>query len=115
MIRWAVLCVLAGPVLADAPQVTDVAVQVVADGWRFDVSILHGDTGWDHYADGWQVEDAAGHVLGQRVLAHPHENEQPFTRSLVVAIPDGVTQVFVRSRCNVDGWSDELTTVVLAR
>lgn len=86
---------------ADAPVVDAV---VVRDG-RFDVTISHPDTGWDHYADGWAVEDAQGNQLGLRVLAHPHETEQPFTRSLTIAgpLPD---RVFVRARCIVDGLSD---------
>ena len=65
----------------------------------FSVTLAHPDTGWDHFADAWRVELADGTVLGERVLVHPHEAEQPFTRSLSgVAIPEGVGQVFIRSR-----------------
>ncbi|WJY22045.1 hypothetical protein QTA57_02380 [Fontisubflavum oceani] len=72
------------------------------------VTLAHPDTGWDHYADGWQVELEDGTVLGTRTLFHPHVEEQPFTRSLGnVTIPEGVTQVFIRARCNVTGWGDE--------
>ena len=55
----------------------------VSDGvWRFDVTVRHNDEGWDHYADAWQVIDpGSGDILGERILAHPHDNEQPFTRS----------------------------------
>ena len=105
-----------GAAMADAPTVEDVVARASGDGtWRFDVTIRHPDTGWEHYADGWEVLDADGNRLGFRELAHPHVNEQPFTRSLHgVAIPDEITQVFIRSRCNVDGWSEALTAVDLS-
>ncbi|MDH5799087.1 MAG: hypothetical protein OEZ19_11015, partial [Paracoccaceae bacterium] len=74
--------------------------------------LAHPDTGWDHYADGWRILDMEGNELGLRVLAHPHVEEQPFTRSLGgVLIPDGITQVQVQARCLVDGWG--LKTVVV--
>lgn len=110
----AVLSVFAGVVLADAPQVVDVKTTQSGGAWRFDVSILHLETGWDHYADGWEVIDADGNQLGLRVLAHPHENEQPFTRSQSeIIIPEGVAEVFIRTRDNEHGWFDARTSVTL--
>ncbi|SFR45399.1 hypothetical protein SAMN04488005_2135 [Yoonia tamlensis] len=97
--------------LADPAQVTDVTVS----GDRVSVTILHADTGWDHYADGWEVLDADGNRLGFRELAHPHVNEQPFTRSQSgVMIPEGATSVFIRTRCSVDGWDATLFEVALS-
>ena len=105
-----VLTLLASPALADAPVIEDVNVT----GDQFSVTLSHPDTGWDHYADGWEVLDADGNSLGVRELLHPHVTEQPFTRSLSgVAIPAGATIVYVRARCNVDGWSDDLFEVRL--
>lgn len=105
---------LASPALADPAMIEQVRATASGDAWRFDVTIRHPDTGWDHYADGWRVLDMDGNELGMRVLHHPHENEQPFTRSLSgVAIPDGATQVQIQARCNVDGWGDETTIVPL--
>ncbi|PJI85213.1 hypothetical protein BC777_3213 [Yoonia maricola] len=105
-----VFALLAAPVFADGPVVENVTV----DGDRFSVTLSHPDTGWDHYADGWEVLDADGNSLGIRELLHPHETEQPFTRSLSgVIVPEEATVVYVRARCNVDGWSDELFEVVL--
>ena len=73
--------------------------------WRFSVTLSHGDTGWDDYADGWRVEADDGTVLGTRELLHPHVDEQPFTRSLSgVVIPEGTAEVFIRARTNTDGW-----------
>jgi len=98
---------LASPAFADPATNEDIRATKVGDAWRFDVTVSHPDTGWDHYADGWRVEDAEGNELGTRILAHPHVNEQPFTRSLSgVMIPNGTTEVFVRARDNVDGWSE---------
>lgn len=103
------LILAASPVFADPPVVENVGV---ANG-RFDVTLTHPDTGWEHYADGWRVELADGTVLGTRVLGHPHVNEQPFTRSDQIEIPAGVTEVFVRASCNVDGWAEATTAVTL--
>ena len=97
---------LATPALADPPVIETVRAVSAGDGWRFDVTLSHPDTGWDHYADGWRVLDMAGNELGLRVLAHPHVDEQPFTRSLSgVRVPEGATQVLIEPRCLVDGWT----------
>lgn len=107
----AIITLIASPAIADAPVVQDVTIT----GDRVSVTLSHPDTGWDHYADGWEVLDEEGNSLGVRELLHPHVTEQPFTRSLSgVVIPDGATVVYVRTRCNVDGWSDDLFTVQLA-
>ena len=74
---------------------------------RFTVTVRHADTGWDHYADAWEVRAPDGAVIGRRVLLHPHETEQPFTRSLSgVAIPPGVGQVRVVAHDLVHGWGE---------
>ena len=63
------------------------------DNWSVDVTLRHADSGWDHYADAWRVVAGDGTVLGTRTLYHPHEHEQPFTRSLgAVAIAPGTTK-----------------------
>ena len=80
------------------------AVQESAGTWRFDVTVAHADEGWEHYADKWEVVAPDGTVLGTRVLLHPHETEQPFTRSLGgVAIPEGIERVIVRAHDSVHG------------
>ena len=90
---------------AGEPVVRDVRVSQNSDGtYRFDVTIEHADTGWDHYADAFEVVASDGRVLGTRVLVHPHVNEQPFTRSLSpVRIPSRDTRVEVRARDKVHG------------
>lgn len=80
----------------------------------FSVTLEHDDTGWEHYADSWQIVDADGMVLGERVLLHPHVNEQPFTRSLSgVAIPENMKTVWVEAHDSVHGNSPERYKVEL--
>ena len=111
------LCLLiyATPLLAEEPVIEKVTARQESAGlWRFDVTIKHPDTGWDHYADGWRILDMAGTELGMRVLYHPHVEEQPFTRSLGgVAIPPGTTQVQVQARDLPGGWNASTTIVDL--
>jgi hypothetical protein len=89
------------PAPADAgePRVVTARAVASADGtWRFDVTLRHGDSGWDHYADRWEILDGAGKILASRVLLHPHETEQPFTRSLTgVKLPPGLARVGIRA------------------
>lgn len=101
-------CLLfASPALGDEPVIEHVvATRTAPETYRFDVTIRHPDTGWDHYADGWRVLDMDGNELGMRVLFHPHVNEQPFTRSLDgVKIPAGTEQVQIQARDLPEGWN----------
>lgn len=113
--RILLLAVLAAaPAASDPPKIDAVKAERSGGTWRFDVTITHGDTGWDHYTDGWRILDPNGNELGMRTLAHPHVDEQPFTRSLSgVQIPDGVTAVDIQARDNVSGWSPTLKRVQL--
>ena len=104
-----ILILTAAPAFADAP----VVEAVTYNNGRFDVTLSHPDTGWEDYADGWRIELADGTILGTRVLAHPHENEQPFTRSSSIAVPEGVVEVFVRTSDNVGGWADGTVPFIL--
>jgi len=101
---------------ADVVEVVVTGDGMLADGtptYRFDVTVSSADTGWDKYADRWEVVDAAGAVLGERVLAHPHVDEQPFTRSqTAIAVPG--FEVTVRAHDSVEGFCGETKTVSLA-
>ena len=84
--------------------------------WSADVTLRHADSGWDHYADAWRVVAGDGTVLGTRTLYHPHETEQPFTRSLGgVAIPAAMTTVRVEAHDKVHGWSPQRVHVNLQK
>jgi len=103
----AILCVIgASPAHAGEARILDAQARSVGDSWRFDVTVVHDDTGWDHYADGWKIETPDGTELGYRKLAHPHVDEQPFTRTLGgVSIPEGVASVILRVHDSRHGWS----------
>ena len=99
---------------AGQARIIDVKVTGSQGIYTFAVTLQHADTGWDHYADGWEVISPAGDVLGKRVLAHPHVREQPFTRSLSgVNIPQDVRTVSIRAHDSVHGYNKEVFVVEL--
>jgi len=105
---------MAGNAWAGEADVLQAKASKSGGGWRFDVTVKHADTGWDHYADAWRVVGPDGTVYGTRTLYHPHVDEQPFTRSLSgVSIPAGVASVTVESHDSVHGWGGASTTVKL--
>ncbi|MCB1493438.1 MAG: hypothetical protein KDJ77_16870 [Rhodobiaceae bacterium] len=115
VITLALLLAGATPSLAGEADVVGVDVRPEGGG-RYTVSatVRHDDTGWDHYADAFEVLAPDGAVLGTRVLVHPHETEQPFTRSLTgVAIPEGITEITVRAHDKVHGLGGQEVTVSL--
>ncbi|MGP9821027.1 hypothetical protein ACTZWW_13505 [Salinarimonas sp. NSM] len=111
------LCALASPAPAGEADVVDVSVAQETGGtWRFAVTVRHADEGWDHYADRFEIVGPDGTVLGARVLAHPHVDEQPFTRTLPgVVIPEEIGSVTVRAHDGVHGLGGETIAVTLPR
>jgi hypothetical protein len=99
------------------------AVQDADGTWTFHVTVAHPDTGWEDYADGWDVLTPDDEVLlpdpeaaFTRVLLHPHVDEQPFTRSQAgIEIPAEVEAVMVRAHDLVDGFGGREVTVDLTR
>ncbi len=97
------------------------AVQTDTETWTFHVTVEHPDTGWEDYADGWDVVLPDGTAVKPtpdspftRLLLHPHETEQPFTRSQSnIVIPANITQVTVRAHDLVDGFGGEEVIVDL--
>ena len=106
---------IALPAYAGEADVVDVKVRRNSSGtYDFDVTVKSVDKGWNHYADAFEVLGPDGAVLGRRVLLHPHETEQPFTRELYgVTIPAGVTQVTVRARHKPKGYDGKVQRVAL--
>lgn len=102
---WLIVFLAITPTVSLAGEADVLKVEVVAasgGAFSFHVTVAHEDSGWDHYADKWQVIGPGGAVLGERVLLHPHVNEQPFTRSLSgVLIPEGINSVTLRAGDNV--------------
>lgn len=87
------------PALAGDADVLGVDVSCNSDSiCEFDVTVKHDDEGWKHYANRWEVLNPDGELLATRELAHPHDNEQPFTRSLRgVRIPKDLSEVIIRA------------------
>jgi hypothetical protein len=98
------------------------AEQLDDDSWSFAVTVSHPDTGWDDYADGWDVVLQDGTVLKPdssspftRLLLHPHVDEQPFTRSQSgIVIPEDEGYVIVRAHDLVDGFGGQSVVVDLS-
>lgn len=91
--------------------VIEATVEWSTDTASFSATVKSADTGWDKYADVWEVRAEDGRVLAERVLTHPHKTEQPFTRSVSgVEIPSDVTSVVLVAHDTVAGWcGDEFT------
>lgn len=108
---------LAQGAIAGEADVVDVKVRRNSTGtYDFDITVKSVDKGWDYYADAFEVLGPDGRVLGRRILLHPHETEQPFTRDLYgVSIPAGVTQVTVRARHKPRGYDGATLQVKLPR
>jgi hypothetical protein len=98
------------------------AVETGDGVWTFHVTVRHPDTGWEDYADGWDVVLPDGTVVKPdpdspftRLLLHPHETEQPFTRSQSgIVIPADITTVTVRAHDLVDGFGGREVVVDLS-
>jgi hypothetical protein len=107
---------------ADADVLHVRAAQVKDGSWTFYVTVLHPDTGWEDYADGWDVVTEQGEILKKssadtftRLLLHPHENEQPFTRNQTgIVVPEDVTRLTVRAHDIVNGYGGAEVTVDLS-
>ena len=91
---------------ANAGEADVIDVKVTGNGtsFQFSVAVMHGDTGWEHFADAWEVVGEDGTIYGKRVLYHPHVSEQPFTRNGSAEIPLGIKKVIVRAHDSVDGY-----------
>jgi hypothetical protein len=103
------------PAIAGEADVLNVKISC-SDNFKcdFDVTVQHADEGWEHYANKWEVASPDGTILATRVLAHPHVNEQPFTRSMrKVEIPINLSEVTVRAQDSVHGYGGKEITVNL--
>lgn len=93
-------------IFANVATVEDVKVTGGNGVYSFAVKILHKDSGWKHYVNRYEVLDKDGNVLATRTLWHPHEHEQPFTRSLSGVKLSGMKTVWIRANDSVDGYSE---------
>ncbi|MEE4167047.1 MAG: hypothetical protein V2I35_13680 [Desulfocapsaceae bacterium] len=105
----------ASPAIAGEADVLQVKVSESGDRtYNFAVTVEHPDTGWEHYADRWEILDQDGVIMETRILYHPHVNEQPFTRSLSgIEIPAGNKKVTVRAHDSVHEYGGRVVTADL--
>jgi hypothetical protein len=103
--------------LAGKADVIDAKASKAADGtYNISVTVASDDTGWDKYADRWEVVAPDGTVLATRILAHPHETEQPFTREQSgINIPPGISKVIIRAHDKVEGFGGKELTINLGK
>ena len=113
------LMLAATSALAGEADVLAVAVERHAgteDMFDVRVTILSNDTGDNYYADAFEVLAPDGRLLGRLDFAHPHADEQPFTRALEnLRVPLGIDRVTVRARHKPRGYDGQTVTVRLPR
>jgi hypothetical protein len=82
------------------PDVIDVKIKSLGNNrFDFDVTISSPYDTPQRYCDAFKVTDTKGKLLGERVLLHDHQTEQPFTRDLHgIVIPAAVRAVKVQGR-----------------
>ncbi|MGI8575126.1 MAG: hypothetical protein ACR2MA_07225 [Egibacteraceae bacterium] len=97
------------------PEVVDATLEPAVDGaYDLEVTISSPYDSQERYADGWRVLDQQGDVLGTHELLHPHQNEQPFTRSQTgLGLPAGTEQIVVEGRDSVNGYGGATVTVAV--
>jgi hypothetical protein len=84
--------------------------------YYIDATVKHQDTGWDHYASWWRVKTKDGDELARRVLAHPHVEEQPFTRGQSnIKIPDGINFIIIEAHDMIHKYGGKTITVDLGK
>lgn len=116
-ISAAALALAASLAFAGEADVIKVEVRRAGPGtYDFDVTIRSNDKGWEYFADRFEVLAPDGKVLGARVLLHPHDDEQPFTRDLYgVKIPPSITTVVVRAHHKPKGFDGVTMSVKLPK
>ena len=117
--RWFFLLMLASAsALADTPRVVDGAISGPDTNGthRIAVTVRHADLAWDHYANNFEILTPAGELIRERVLAHPHVEEQPFTRSAYgIQLPQGISEIQVRARDSVHGYGPAVSVPIPGR
>ena len=96
------------------PDVIDATAERVGETWTVSATLSSPYDTPERYADAWRVLGPDGTVYGERILAHDHANEQPFTRSQSgIEIPDDVGEVVIEGRDLRYGYGGATFTLVL--
>ena len=101
-------CLFSPLLLAGEVRILKAELENYSGKWTVRVTLKHEDRGWKHYADAWRIVDEQGRVLATRTLHHPHDAEQPFTRSLSgIDLPAGTRLIFIEAHDTRHGWSPD--------
>jgi hypothetical protein len=97
------------------PDVIAAKVKASSNGaFDFDVTISSPYDTPQRYADAFRVTTLDGKLLGERILWHDHQDEQPFTRDLyAVKIPAGIKKVLIQGRDQKHGYGGKQIEVSL--
>lgn len=118
LMSMVIFILFSNTVYAGEVEIVKVVLTKNGSTWNADVTLLHADSGWNHYADAWRLVSPEGKLLknGERILFHPHEDEQPFTRSQSgIVIPAGMNIVYVEAHDKVHGWSKQRVKIDLSQ
>jgi hypothetical protein len=97
------------------PDVIAAKVKASSGGvFDFDVTVSSPYDTPQRYADALRVTTLDGKQLGERILWHDHQDEQPFTRDLyAVKIPAGIKKVLIQARDQKHGYGGKQIEVSL--
>ncbi len=116
--RVLIICLLAlfsSVCMASDAKIVKVNIEKTpAQKFNISVTLEHSDEGWEHFANAWRIYSPEGELIGERVLHHPHVDEQPFTRTLLgLSIPAELSEVLVVAVCSKTGESKQSYKVKL--
>lgn len=98
------------------PDVVDATLEATGETWTLSAAISSPYDSAERYADAFRAVTHDGTVLGVRELTHPHQDEQPFTRSLTgLEIPADVDTIVVEARDLANGWGGATVTLDVPR
>ena len=96
-----------GAETANMANIISAEVRGSSSSYTFSVGISSPDTGCSQYADWWEVVSEDGKLIYRRILAHSHEDEQPFVRSGGPVKIASETIVWVRAHMHPGGYGGD--------
>lgn len=95
----------AGLALAGPAEVVDAHAVDTGPGWRVTIVVLHTDTGWGDFVDGWRIAGPDGSLYAQQTIRHPRRDAGRVTHMIEdVRIPESVAVVVIGAHTSDHGW-----------